>query len=131
MAAFKGNIQLFKEGAFAIARLNSDSRVLIAEACTHVPQEEDIGRVKIPRMPQNRVPCIRIDFVRGTDFPKSLVDANGRPLYDLIIHCGACMFNRPYVLHRQEIAKTANIQMTNYGLAIAALQGILDKIALP
>ncbi len=131
MAAFKGDIQLFREGALAIARLNSDSRVLIAEACAHVPQEEDIGRVKIPRMLKNRAPNIKIDFVRGTDFPKNLVDSNGRPLYDLIIHCGACMFKRPYVLHRQEIARAANIPMTNYGLAIAALQGILDKIALP
>lgn len=131
MAVSKGNIQLFKEGAFAISKLNSSSRVLIAEACTHIPQEEDIGRVKIPRMLQNTVPNIQIDFVRGTDFPKNLNDANGQPLYDLIIHCGACMFNRPYMLHRQELAKAANIPMTNYGLAIAALKGILDKIALP
>lgn len=131
MAASKGNIQLFKEGAFAISKLNSSSRVLIAEACTHIPQEEDIGRVKIPRMLQNAVPNIKIDFVRGTDFPENLQDANGHPLYDLIIHCGACMFTRPYMLHRQEIAKAAQIPMTNYGLAIAALKGILDKIVLP
>ena len=131
MGASKGDIHLFKKGAFAISKLNSSSRVLIAEACAHVPQKEDIGRVQIPRMLRYIAPNMKIDFVRGADFPENLVNAKGRPLYDLIIHCGGCMFNRSYVLHRQEIAKKAHIPMTNYGLAIAAFKGILDKVALP
>ncbi len=76
-------------------------------------------------------PDIKIDFVRGTDFPDSLTDEKGAPLYDLIIHCGACMFNRAYVLHRQSLAKAAGIPMTNYGIAIAQISGILDEVVLP
>lgn len=131
MAAAKGEIQLFKEGAAAIKHLKDNSRVLIAEACAHVPQDEDIGRIQIPRMLKKIAPGIQIDFVRGTDFPESLTDENGAPLYDLIIHCGACMFNRAYVLHRQSLAQAAGIPMTNYGIAIAQISGILDEVVLP
>lgn len=131
MAAAKGKINLFKEGAAAIKNLRSNSRVLIAEACAHVPQDEDIGRIKIPRMLKKIAPDIKIDFVRGTDFPDSLADENGKPRYDLIIHCGACMFNRAYVLHRQALAEAAGIPMTNYGIAIAQISGILDEVVLP
>lgn len=131
MAASKGKINLFKEGAAAIKNLSQNSRVLIAEACAHVPQDEDIGRIKIPRMLKKIAGDIKIDFVRGTDFPDSLTDENGAPRYDLIIHCGACMFNRAYVLHRQSLAEAAGIPMTNYGIAIAQISGILDEVVLP
>lgn len=131
MAASKGKINLFKEGAAAIKNLNQNSRVLIAEACAHVPQDEDIGRIKIPRMLKKIAGDIKIDFVRGTGFPDSLTDENGAPRYDLIIHCGACMFNRAYVLHRQSLAEAAGIPMTNYGIAIAQISGILDEVVLP
>lgn len=131
MAAAKGKINLFKEGAAAIKNLKQNSRVLIAEACAHVPQDEDIGRIKIPRMLKKIAGDIKIDFVRGTDFPDSLTDENGAPRYDLIIHCGACMFNRAYVLHRQSLAEAAGIPMTNYGIAIAQISGILDEVVLP
>lgn len=131
MAAAKGKINLFKEGAAAIKNLNQNSRVLIAEACAHVPQDEDIGRIKIPRMMKKIAGDLKIDFVRGTDFPDSLTDENGSPRYDLIIHCGACMFNRAYVLHRQSLAEAAGIPMTNYGIAIAQISGILDEVVLP
>lgn len=131
MAAAKGKINLFKEGAAVIKNLNQNSRVLIAEACAHVPQDEDIGRIKIPRMLKKIAGDIKIDFVRGTDFPDSLTDENGSPRYDLIIHCGACMFNRAYVLHRQSLAEAAGIPMTNYGIAIAQISGILDEVVLP
>lgn len=131
MAAAKGKINLFKEGAAAIKNLNQNSRVLIAEACAHVPQDEDIGRIKIPRMLKKIAGELKIDFVRGTDFPDSLTDENGSPRYDLIIHCGACMFNRAYVLHRQSLAEAAGIPMTNYGIAIAQISGILDEVVLP
>jgi predicted GTPase len=99
---------------------------LIAEACTHAPLTEDIGREKIPNMLKTRIgKGLRVDIVSGTDFPEDVSD------YDLIIHCGGCMFNRKYVLSRIERARAANIPMTNYGVVIAYLSGILDKIDLP
>ena len=109
MAGYKGDIHYYIEGASAIDCLTPQSRVLIAEACTHAPATEDIGRV--------------IDIVAGTDFPEDLTP------YHLIIHCGACMFNRKYVLNRIDNARKQQIPMTNYGVAIAHLNGILDKIA--
>lgn len=123
MAGYKGDIPYYIEGAAAIDRLTPQSRVLIAEACTHAPLTEDIGRVKLPRLLRKRVgDSLQIDIVSGTDFPDAL---NG---YDLVIHCGACMFNRKYVLSRITQARQQHIPMTNYGIAIAHLNGILDKI---
>lgn len=118
MAAHKGNIELFMKGAQAIKKLTDSSRVLIAEACTHVPATEDIGTVKIPKMLRKIAPNVQIDFVRGTDFPST---ADEIKKYDLIIHCGACMFNRAYMLGRQAIAEEAGVPMTNYGVAIASI----------
>lgn len=107
----------------AIAQLTPESRVLIAEACTHAPLTEDIGRVKIPNMLRKRIgEGLQIDIVSGTDFPEDLTP------YDLIIHCGACMFNRKYVLNRIGQARAQQVPMTNYGVTIAYLAGILDKI---
>lgn len=121
MAAHKGDIELFTQGAKAINTLTNNSRVLIAEACTHVPATEDIGTVKIPNMLRKIAPKVQIDFVRGTDFP---TDPRDFKKYDLIIHCGACMFNRAYVLERQHNARSAGVPMTNYGLAIAEVYSI-------
>lgn len=122
-AQYKGDINYFIEGAKSISRLNKDSKVLIAEACTHAPLTEDIGREKIPAMLRKRFGNeLSIDIVSGTDFPEDLSK------YDLIIHCGSCMFNRRYVLNRIDKAKKQNIQMTNYGMTIAYMQDILDKI---
>ncbi len=124
-AQYKGDIDYFLEGAKAISRLTEQSRVLIAEACTHAPMTEDIGRVKIPGMLRKRIgEGFRIDVVSGNDFPDDLSP------YDLIIHCGACMFNRRYVLNRVASAKCQHVPMTNYGVAIACLSGILDKIEI-
>lgn len=124
-AQYKGDIDYFLEGAKAISRLTEQSRVLIAEACTHAPMTEDIGRVKIPGMLRKRIgEGLRIDVVSGNDFPDDLSP------YDLIIHCGACMFNRRYVLNRVASAKCQHVPMTNYGVAIACLSGILDKIEI-
>lgn len=123
MAGYKGDIPYYIEGASAIDRLTSRSRVLIAEACTHAPLSEDIGRVKIPRLLRKRIgEGLQIDIVAGTDFPNDLTP------YDLVIHCGACMFNRKYVVSRIDRARTQHVPMTNYGVAIAYLNGILDKI---
>ena len=124
-AAYKGDLPYYVEGAKAIDTLNNDSRVLIAECCTHAPLSEDIGRVKIPAMLRKRYGAdIKIDIVSGTDFPTDLRD------YDLIIQCGGCMFNRRYVMSRIERAKEQEIPMTNYGVTIAHLTGILDKISM-
>ena len=123
MAGYKGDIRQFIEGASAIDRLTESSRVLIAEACTHAPLTEDIGRVKIPRLLRKKIgEGLHIDMVSGSDFPK---DLSG---YDLIIHCGACMFNRKHVMNRLESASSQQVPMTNYGITLAHLMGILDKI---
>ena len=123
-AAYKGDLPYYMQGAKAIDKLTEDSKVLIAECCTHAPLAEDIGRVKIPNMLRKRVGHgLTIDLVSGTDFPE---DPSG---YDLIIQCGACMFNRKYVLSRIDSAKAKNVPMTNYGVTIAHVTGILDKIS--
>jgi [FeFe] hydrogenase H-cluster maturation GTPase HydF len=123
MAGYKGDIRQFIEGASAIDRLTENSHVLIAEACAHAPQTEDIGRIKIPRLLRKKIgEGLQIDMVSGSDFPKDLSK------YDLIIHCGACMFNRKHVMNRLENASNQKIPMTNYGITLAHLMGILDKI---
>ncbi len=122
-AKHKGDIDYFVEGARTIGKLNNNSKVLIAEACTHAPLTEDIGREKIPAMLRKRFGNdIQIDMVSGHDFPENL---DG---YDLVIHCGACMFNRKFMMSRVAKAKEQNIPMTNYGVTIAYIQGILDYI---
>lgn len=124
MAGYKGDIHYYIEGASAIDRLTPQSRVLIAEACTHAPLSEDIGRVKLPRLLRKKVgEELQIDRVAGTDFPEDLTP------YHLVIHCGGCMFNRKYVLSRIGQARVQQVPITNYGIAIAHLNGILDKIA--
>ena len=123
-AAYKGDLPYYMEGAKAIDSLSEASRVLIAECCTHAPLSEDIGRLKIPAMLRKRVgEGLTIDMVSGIDFPEDLTD------YDLIIQCGGCMFNRKYIMSRIERAKAQRIPMTNYGVTIAHVVGILDKIA--
>ena len=125
-AAYKGDLPYYIEGAKAIDSLSENSRVLIAECCTHAPMDEDIGRVKLPRMLRQRFgQGLSVDVVGGTDYPEDLSP------YDLVIQCGACMFNRKYVLSRIDRAKNQKIPMTNYGVAIAHLCGILDKIDTP
>ncbi|GFZ40064.1 [FeFe] hydrogenase H-cluster maturation GTPase HydF [Bacteroides nordii] len=122
-AAYKGDIGYYTASAATIGTLKETSRVLIAEACTHAPLSEDIGRVKLPRMLRQKIgEELQIDIVSGNDFPANLEK------YDLIIQCGACMFNRKYVLSRIAQAKEQKVPMTNYGIAIAWLSGILDKI---
>ena len=124
MARHKGDIDTFRAGAETLRNLPNDARILIAEACSHIPQNEDIGRVKLPRMLRKKFgENITIEIVSGNDFPEDLSP------YTLIIHCGACMFTRRHVLTRVRQAKAQNIPITNYGIAIAALTGISDKIS--
>lgn len=123
-AGYKGDLEYYKASAEKIDQLKSDSKVLIAECCTHAPLSEDIGREKIPKMLKKKYgEGLQVEIVSGTDFPENLTS------YDLIIQCGACMFNRKYVMYRIERAKSQEVAMTNYGVAIAYLKGILDKIA--
>lgn len=124
-AAYKGDLPYYMEGARHIENLNAHSKVLIAECCTHAPLAEDIGRVKLPRMLRKRFgETLQTEVKSGTDFPQDLTE------YDLIIQCGACMFNRNYVLSRIDRARKQNVPMTNYGVAIAHLTGILDQIVV-
>lgn len=119
----KGDIAYFTESTQALEHLRPHSRILIAEACTHAPLTEDIGRVKLPAMLRKRFgEALQIDLVSGADFPADLT------AYDLVIHCGACMFNRKHVLNRVAQAKSQQVPMTNYGVAIAWINGILEKI---
>lgn len=126
MAALKGDISYYAESADKINELTDKSRVLIAECCTHAPVEEDIGRVKIPALLRKKAgQGLQIDVTAGTDFPENIQD------YDLVIQCGGCMFNRRYIMNRIEEARKQGIPMTNYGIAIAKLNGILDQVTIP
>lgn len=127
-AAYKGDIEAFLKGASSLDNMTEKSRVLIAEACTHVPLSEDIGREKIPRLLHKKFgEGLEIVNVCGNDFPE-LAELKR---FDLVIHCGACMFNRKHVLNRIAAAQAAGVPITNYGIVLAKLAGILDKIQLP
>ena len=122
-ARYKGDIALFTEGVKALKGITEASRILIAEACSHTPQNEDIGRVKLPRLLRKRFgEGLTIEIVGGADYPEDLTP------YDLVIHCGACMFNRKHVLSRVERARKQGVAITNYGVILAALTGILDRV---
>ena len=125
-ARYKGDASYFVESASKLSTLPADARILIAEACTHRPLAEDIGRVKLPRLLRKKLgEGLRVEFAAGRDFPR---DLSG---FDMVIHCGACMFNRRYVLNRVEECRRQGVPMTNYGVAIAALLGILEDVQLP
>lgn len=127
-AAYKGDIEAFVKGSSQLDELTEKSRVLIAEACTHVPLSEDIGRVKIPNLLRKKFGSdIQVVNVCGNDFP----GVEELREFDLVIHCGACMFNRKHVLNRIAAAEAADVPITNYGVALAKLSGILEKIKLP
>ena len=125
-AAYKGDMDYFVQGAHVIGTLTQQDRVLIAECCTHAPLEEDIGREKLPRLLRKKIGAgLAVDLVSGADFPQDL------SAYSLVIQCGACMFNRRHVMSRVYAAKQQQVPMTNYGVAIAYLNGILDQVELP
>lgn len=118
MARLKGDIALFRKGAEVLMSLPANGKVLIAEACSHIPQNEDIGRVKLPRMLRNKLgEGISVTVVSGNDFPDDLTE------YDIVIHCGACMFTKRHVMARVRQAIAQGVPITNYGIAIAALTG--------
>ncbi len=122
MARYKGDLDLFVEGAKAINQLKPGDKVLIAEACTHHPLKGDIAREKIPVLLEKKAGGkLNIVNITGVDFPKDLSE------YKLIVHCGSCMFTRRQLLSRLEHVKDQNIPITNFGVALAELNGILDR----
>lgn len=126
LARFQGDLAEMTRGAMAVKSLRPGDRVLIAEACTHHPIEDDIGTVKIPRWLDNFAGGkLRYEHVRGRDFPANLRD------YRLVVHCGACMWNRRAVLSRILDCRAAGVPITNYGLAIAFALGILERALKP
>lgn len=125
-ARFQGDLNEMVRGAMAIDRLKTGDKVLIAEACSHHPIGEDIGTVKIPRwLTQYVGGKLQIDNVRGHDFPDNISG------YKIIIHCGACMWNRREMLSRIMKARQANVPITNYGLTIAYSLGIFKRALQP
>jgi [FeFe] hydrogenase H-cluster maturation GTPase HydF len=125
-ARFKGDLAALARGAAAIEALRPGDRVLVAEACTHHPTGEDIGRVKIPRWLEQGVGGkLDVHVKAGCEDPEDL----GR--YRLVVHCGACVWNRRQMLTRIEQARTKGVAMTNYGLAIAHSLGILERALAP
>ncbi len=124
MADYKGDLQTYLEGIQSISKLNRNSTILIAECCSHKPVAEDIGRVKIPTLLKKRFgESIVIEVMGGQDFPDDCSK------YDLIIQCGACMFNRSYVMERLNKAKHQEVPITNYGIFLAYMANILDDIS--
>ncbi|MDU1010051.1 MAG: [FeFe] hydrogenase H-cluster maturation GTPase HydF [Finegoldia magna] len=118
----KGDLNYFIQSVSVLDNLLDDMKILITEACTHSPKEEDIGRVKIPSLIRKINPNVTIDFARGEDF------FNVACNYDLIIHCGGCMQNKMYMQSKTDFAKSHQIPMTNYGIVLAKMNKILDRV---
>lgn len=123
MARYKGNLEVFVKGAKIINELKPGDKVLIAEACTHHALKNDIAREKIPTWLQNKVGGnLHIEVSTGVDFPENLHE------FKLIIHCGSCMFTRKQLMSRLIKAEEAGVPITNFGTAIAEINGILDRV---
>lgn len=124
-AKMKGDIDTYIKGTEVFSKIDENSKILIAECCTHAPLSEDIGRVKIPNMLKKKYgENLLVDFQSGASLPKDIEK------YDLIIQCGGCMLTRNNILNRIEKAKVLNVPITNYGLTIAYFKKILDKITI-
>ena len=122
MARYKGELSELCLGANVIDTLKDGDKILIAEACTHHAQKNDIGKVQIPTKLTKKVgKKLIFDYVSGSTFPDNLSD------YKLIIHCGGCMISRTMMLYRQNLAMEAKVPMTNYGVLLAKLNGILNR----
>ncbi len=125
-ARFKGDLTEYVRGATHIDQLQSGSKILIAESCSHHPITEDIGTVKIPRWLRQYVGGkLNVSHCQGHDYPNNLAE------FDLVIHCGSCMFNRREVLSRIIACRKAGVPVTNYGLTIAYSLGIFERALQP
>jgi [FeFe] hydrogenase H-cluster maturation GTPase HydF len=126
LSRFKGDLVAQTRAAVAVEALKPGDRVLVAESCTHHPVEEDIGRVKIPRWLQKYVGGnLQFTTVKGRDFPEDLSP------FKLVIHCGACMWNRKEMMNRIRECQRQGVPITNYGLVIAYSLGILERALEP
>ena len=126
MARYKGNLRQAVQGAKAIRELQDGDTVLISEGCTHHRQCEDIGTVKFPKWLEGFTgKKLNYEFTSGNGFPDDLSP------YKLVIHCGACMLNEREMRSRTKQAEDENVPMTNYGVAIAEIHGILDRCVSP
>ena len=121
-ARFKGNLKTAAAGAAALDRLKDGNKILISEGCTHHRQCDDIGTVKLPRWIRNYTGKeLEFEYSSGRDFPEDVTK------YSLIVHCGGCMLNEREMRYRQKCALDQEIPITNYGIAIAYMQGILKR----
>ncbi len=126
MARFKGDLQKMVAGAAMIDKLQDGDKILIAESCTHHAVEDDIGRVKIPNWLQKKTgKNLQIDHVSGCDFAANLAD------YKLVIQCGGCAINRKEILSRIYKCEQAGVAITNYGVCISKLKGVLERVLEP
>ena len=122
LARYKGDLKTFVNGASVIDDLKPGDNILIAEACTHHPKDGDIAREKLPKLLEKKAGGkVNVTNITGVDFPKDLSK------YKLIIQCGSCMFTRRQLLSRLEHVKAQNIPITNFGVALAKLNGILNR----
>ncbi len=121
-AKLKGDMEEYLRGIETLYTLKENSKVLIAECCTHAPQHEDIARVKIPKILEKKFSVTDVEVVGGEKLPEDLTK------YDLIIQCGGCMLNRTAIMSRIKNASEKNIPITNYGIFFADTMGILDKV---
>lgn len=125
-ARYKGNLETLVKGVEGLDRLKDDSYVLISEGCTHHRQCEDIGTVKMPKWIKDYTGKeINFDFTSGGEFPEDISK------YDLIVHCGGCMINQREMHYRLEHSNDCNVLITNYGMAIAKMHGILKRSLKP
>ncbi len=125
-ARFKGDLKIMVEGARTIDLLEDCDTILIAEACSHHAQDDDIAKVKIPNLLKKYTQkCLNFEFCTGCDFPENLEK------YKLVIHCGACMINRAEMNHRLDECIRRGVPITNYGVAVSKAQGILDRVIKP
>ncbi|NCA81220.1 MAG: [FeFe] hydrogenase H-cluster maturation GTPase HydF [Opitutae bacterium] len=126
LARLKGDLPAMVKAARGIDELRDGDRILIGEACSHHANEDDIGRQKIPRWLREKTgKALQIDVRAGRDWPADLEQ------YQLVIHCGACMLNRREMLHRLQTAAARGVPMTNYGVAISHLKGVLPRVLEP
>jgi len=125
-ARYKGDLATYVNGIRALDRLKPDARILIVEACTHHQMPDDIGRVKIPRWMREKFgPALRFEYARGSALPADLAS------FDLAVQCGGCMANRRGILSQMSAVSDAGVPITNYGILIAWLHGVLDDAIRP
>jgi [FeFe] hydrogenase H-cluster maturation GTPase HydF len=125
-ARYKGDLGAYLDGIRALKKFSGAEKILIAESCTHHQMADDIGKVKIPRwLRQNYGGGLQFEFCQGVNFPENLQD------YDLVVQCGGCMNNRKAILSRIETCQQAGVPITNYGILIAHLHGVLPEAVKP